>query len=108
MARPGVRVAVPGVDDGRGNRQLDLPQLSPFAPQKCVSDAHFRGAKGDNKTTTLERTCYATSSNPSYRCVLLLFQRADGGWPKDYDMTAVLTSEQRGKVLATRSREDAS
>ena len=39
---------------------------------------------------------------------LLLFQRADGGWPKDYDMTAVLTSEQRAKVLATRSNEDSS
>ena len=39
---------------------------------------------------------------------ILLFQRADGGWPKDYDMTAVLTSEQRAKVLATRSNEDSS
>jgi len=39
---------------------------------------------------------------------ILLFQRADGGWPKDYDMTAVLTSEQLAKVLATRSNEDAS
>ncbi len=39
---------------------------------------------------------------------ILLFQRANGGWPKDYDMTAVLTSEQRAKVLATRSNEDSS
>ncbi len=26
-------------------------QLSPFAPQKCVNAAHFRGAKGDNEST---------------------------------------------------------
>ncbi len=26
--------------------------LSPFAPQKCVNEAHFRGAKGDNNKLT--------------------------------------------------------
>ncbi len=30
------------------------------------------------------------------------------GWPKDYDMTAVLTSDQRAKVAETRTKEDAS
>ncbi len=25
--------------------------LSPFAPQKCVNAAHFRGAKGDNEAS---------------------------------------------------------
>ncbi len=28
---------------------LARPQASPFAPQKCVNEAHFRGAKGDIK-----------------------------------------------------------
>ena len=26
--------------------------MSPFAPQKCVNEAHFRGAKGDNDKIT--------------------------------------------------------
>ncbi len=39
---------------------------------------------------------------------ILLFQREDGGWPKDYDMTAILTEEQRATVLATRGQADSS
>lgn len=39
---------------------------------------------------------------------ILLFQRDNGGWPKDYDMTAVLTDDQRQQVLATRSKQDTS
>ena len=39
---------------------------------------------------------------------ILLFQRANGGWPKDYDMLAVLTDEQRKAVRATHERADTS
>ncbi|MEX2043795.1 MAG: pectate lyase [Opitutus sp.] len=39
---------------------------------------------------------------------ILLFQRANGGWPKDYDMTAVLTDEQKALISGTREREDTS
>ena len=39
---------------------------------------------------------------------ILLFQRANGGWPKDYDMTAVLSDEQKLKVRSTRNHNDAS
>ncbi len=39
---------------------------------------------------------------------ILLFQRANGGWPKDYDMTAILTEEQRAAVVATHEAEDSS
>ncbi|HEY2841240.1 MAG TPA: pectate lyase [Pirellulales bacterium] len=53
---------------------------------------------------------------PSYRrervreiaANILLFQRANGGWPKDYDMLAVLSPAQREQVTATRNREDTS
>jgi PelA/Pel-15E family pectate lyase len=53
---------------------------------------------------------------PSYRrdqvreiaANILLFQRANGGWPKDYDMLAVLSPAQREKLAATRDREDTS
>lgn len=39
---------------------------------------------------------------------ILLFQRANGGWPKDYDMTAMLTPEQATAVERTRAAEDTS
>jgi len=39
---------------------------------------------------------------------ILLFQRQNGGWPKDYDMLAVLTDEQRKVVRDTHSRSDTS
>ena len=39
---------------------------------------------------------------------ILLFQRTNGGWPKDYDMLAILTPEQRARVVATKERNDTS
>lgn len=39
---------------------------------------------------------------------ILLFQRDNGGWPKDYDMAAVLTDAQKEALRATRHREDTS
>ncbi|OAM90994.1 pectate lyase [Termitidicoccus mucosus] len=39
---------------------------------------------------------------------ILLFQRANGGWPKDYDMLAILTREQAQMVAATRNKDDTS
>lgn len=39
---------------------------------------------------------------------IILFQRDNGGWPKDYDMRAKLTPEQRDKVIATRNAKDTS
>ena len=39
---------------------------------------------------------------------ILLFQRDNGGWPKDYDMTAILTDDQLQQVIATRTKQDTS
>lgn len=39
---------------------------------------------------------------------ILLFQRANGGWPKDYDYLAALTPEQVAAVRATHDRADTS
>ncbi len=38
--------------------------LSPFAPQKCVCKAHFRGAKADNDLTAANRN-FLRSSLPA-------------------------------------------
>jgi PelA/Pel-15E family pectate lyase len=34
---------------------------------------------------------------------ILLYQRDNGGWPKNYDMQAILTKEQKAKVLKAKS-----
>jgi PelA/Pel-15E family pectate lyase len=34
---------------------------------------------------------------------ILLYQRDNGGWPKNYDMRAILTAEQQDKVLKAKS-----
>ena len=39
---------------------------------------------------------------------ILLFQRANGGWPKDYDMRAVLTEAQQKLVRDTQAKTDSS
>lgn len=33
---------------------------------------------------------------------ILIYQRANGGWPKNYDMAAILTDEQRTVLLSTK------
>ena len=34
---------------------------------------------------------------------VLLYQRDNGGWPKNYDMQAILTAEQHDKVLKAKT-----
>jgi PelA/Pel-15E family pectate lyase len=68
------------------------------------------------KLRSPDRFIVAQPNQPSYQPTqvreivdnILLFQRDNGGWPKDYDMTAVLTDDQRQQVLATRSKQDTS
>ena len=31
---------------------------------------------------------------------ILLYQKNNGGWPKNYDITAILTEEQKAKLIA--------
>jgi PelA/Pel-15E family pectate lyase len=37
---------------------------------------------------------------------VLLFQRENGGWPKDYDMLAILNEEQKQAIRESRTRTD--
>ena len=34
---------------------------------------------------------------------ILLYQRSNGGWPKNYDMQAILTEEQQKKIIETKN-----
>ncbi len=58
-----VRRGVLGVSDHR--------PLSPFAPRKCASTTHFRGAKGDNEIKK------KPPSGKYHSAVLVLLLRAD-------------------------------
>jgi PelA/Pel-15E family pectate lyase len=55
-----------------------------------------------------DQPAYSPDQVPQILANILLFQRANGGWPKDYDMLAVLTDEQRKAVIATHDHADTS
>lgn len=92
------------VDD----KAVNLVPIDTKAFGSCIH--HWR------KLRSPDRFIIAEADQPSYQPSqvreivdnILLFQRDNGGWPKDYDMTAVLTDDQRQVVLATRSKQDTS
>lgn len=71
---------------------------------------HWRKIKDDSRVIQAEpdQPVYEPTQVPEIVANLLLFQRFNGGWPKDYDMLAVLTDAQKAAVIATRDREDTS
>jgi len=46
---------------------------------------------------------YAASDIENIADNILLFQKSNGGWPKNYDMQAVLTDDQKKAVLAAKN-----
>jgi hypothetical protein len=80
--------------------------LAPFA--SCIS--HWRNIRDESRFIKSEE------NQPSYEATqvekivanIILFQRSNGGWPKDYDVTAILTSAQQEIVAATRENSDTS
>ncbi|MEX2170752.1 MAG: pectate lyase [Pirellulales bacterium] len=55
-----------------------------------------------------DQASYAPAQVKQIAANILLFQRENGGWPKDYDMLALLTPEQIAAVAASRSNSDTS
>ncbi len=87
-------------------QELQPIDLSPFG--SCIG--HWRKLQDDSRFIHVEPNQPAYDKTQVRQIIdnILLYQRADGGWPKDYDMTAVLTDQQRAAVLATHDRSDAS
>ena len=86
-------------------------QLKPISVSGFQSStSHWRNLKDETRFIKVVegQASYKPSQVREIVDNVLLFQRDNGGWPKDYDMTAVLTSEQREKVLKTRSNQDSS
>ena len=55
-----------------------------------------------------DQAAYSPSQVDEIAGNILLFQRENGGWPKDYDLLAILTPEQTAAIRATRDRTDTS
>ncbi|MCC6507920.1 MAG: pectate lyase [Pirellulaceae bacterium] len=87
-------------------KRLEPIDLSPF--YSCIH--HWRDLRDESRFIQVQKNqpAYAATQVREIVDNILLFQRDNGGWPKDYDMTAVLTDDQRAEVIATRSREDTS
>jgi len=63
----------------------------------------------DDKTTIVpepHQRRYGTQQIEKIADNILLFQKDNGGWPKNYDMTAVLSREQREKIIKAKSDTD--
>ena len=88
---------------------------SAFAAQAPIDPAGFRDATHHwRNIKEPERVMQPVPGQPSYEPAqvrdiaanLLLFQRDNGGWPKDYDMLAILNEEQKQAVRASHARSD--
>jgi PelA/Pel-15E family pectate lyase len=71
---------------------------------------HWRNIRDTNRFIQAEpgQPSYQPAQVREIAANILLFQRANGGWPKDYDMTAVLTGAQRRRVIETHANSDTS
>lgn len=83
----------------------------------AIDTSGFRDSANHwRKINQPERIMQALPGQASYRpeqvreiaTNVLLFQRANGGWVKDYDMLAVLTEEQKALIRDTRNNTDTS
>jgi hypothetical protein len=49
------------------------------------------------------RPCYKPAQITEIADNVLLYQKDNGGWPKNYDMLAILTEEQKNKLIKAKS-----
>jgi len=73
-----------------------------FADERVAIDWH--GNVGNSLTQPAE--FYGTDEAVRIAETVLLYQRSNGGWPKNYDRAAVLSPQDREKVRASRGRQD--
>ena len=106
----------PGRADAGLNQTLKLIAKA-ATPRQAIDVSGFRdGIHHWRKIRDPKRVIHALPDQPSYAVEqvkeiaanILLFQRANGGWPKDYDMLAVLTPEQVQVIRETYDRNDTS
>ncbi len=88
---------------GREGRSIDLSGFHDSAH-------HWRFFRDESRVIHVipDQPSYAPAQVREIVANILLFQRENGGWPKDYDMAAILTEEQKASVRATYSAPDTS
>ncbi|MSU24852.1 MAG: pectate lyase [Opitutus sp.] len=69
---------------------------------------HWRGIKEPERVMQMEpdQPSYSATQVREIAANILLFQRANGGWPKDYDMLAILTAAQKKALRDSHDRSD--
>lgn len=88
-----------------------IAQLSPIDISGFGSGIHhWRNLRDESRFIQVEPDQRAYDVSQVHEIVknILLLQRRNGGWPKDYDMTAVLSPNQLKTVNATHARSDTS
>jgi PelA/Pel-15E family pectate lyase len=69
---------------------------------------HWRAIKEPERVMQMvpDQPSYAATQVREIAANILRFQRANGGWPKDYDMLAVLTPEQEQALRESHEHRD--
>jgi PelA/Pel-15E family pectate lyase len=85
------------------NAQSNLEDIStkPFADG--VNHWYYISDESNIVNPVPNQPKYAETDYTKIADNILYFQRDNGGWPKNYDMAAVLTPEQINKVIKTKS-----
>jgi PelA/Pel-15E family pectate lyase len=118
-----------GVESGRIAFVMNKKIIALAVLSVLISFVSYALAKPDNKETQIDTNDFYSSTHhwydiydsknvidpepnqPRYKPTqikeiadnILLYQRDNGGWPKNYDMLAILTPEQHDKVLKAKS-----
>lgn len=118
LARRGVPILSLVLAVGRlGGEETSSTASPPQAPAARIdvsgfrdSASHWRHIKEPNRAiqATPDQPVYTPEQVREIADNLLLFQRDSGGWPKDYDLLAILTDEQKAAVRASRVWHDTS
>lgn len=98
---------------------VSLEKSSPSSPGKVTSidtsafrdsAGHWRHLRDENRIIHVEKDQPSYSPEQVSEIVdnILLFQRSNGGWPKDYDMLAILTDTQKNAIRSTHTTSDTS
>jgi unsaturated rhamnogalacturonyl hydrolase len=77
--------------------------MSPFSDSRN----HWYGIKDDGNIVNpvVNQPVYPESEIIKIANNVLLYQRNNGGWPKNYDMQAILTGEQIGKLIKAKDQQ---
>ena len=87
--------------NAQSDKKGDMITTKPFGD----SERHWYGIKDESNLVNAvpNQPRYEESDYTKIADNMMLFQRANGGWPKNYDMRAILTPEQQEKVASTKS-----